>query len=208
METAVMIDGAFLRKKFHSKFKKDITPTDVQTFTHSILQKSGLGNNSFRAYFYDCSPCTAKTSLPVTNRAFLFDSQPQYQKGLDLLSGISQLDFFAVRLGQLQFSGWSLKKKCYTQPTPYTDDCFVPNLSQKGVDIKIGLDMAWIGYQNIAKHIVLVTGDSDFIPAIKVARKSGVFVWLYTLAHNVKADLKMNADVSKSDDLRNIMQCS
>lgn len=48
--------------------------------------------------------------LPVTNRAFLFDSQPQYQKGLDLLSGISQLDFFAVRLGQLQFSGWSLNK--------------------------------------------------------------------------------------------------
>lgn len=63
-------------------------------------------------------------------------------------------------------------------------------------------------YQNIAKHIVLVTGDSDFIPAIKVARKSGVFVWLYTLAHNVKAELKMNADVSKPDDLRCLMQSS
>jgi uncharacterized LabA/DUF88 family protein len=78
---------------------------------------------------------------------------------------------------------------------PLTDNCFTPNLKQKGVDIKIGLDVAWISFNRIAGKIVLVTGDSDFIPIIKTARRSGVFVYLLTLKHNVKSELLENVDV-------------
>jgi len=47
----------------------------------------------------------------------------------------------------------------------------------------------------ISKRILLVTGDSDFVPAIKTARRNGIFVHLFTLGHHVKDDLKLNADV-------------
>jgi len=45
------------------------------------------------------------------------------------------------------------------------------------------------------KNIVLITGDSDFVPVIKTARRSGVFVYLFTLSHNVKQELLENVDV-------------
>lgn len=200
-----MIDGAFLRKKFHATFKRDIVANDVEQIVKCILNSIKKENKSFRAYFYDCNPCTVKTSYPISNKKYWFEETEQYKKGLELLKSISELDFFAVRLGELQFSGWSLKKNCYENRETYTDECFTPNLSQKGVDIKIGLDIAWISYQKTAKNIVLITGDSDFVPAIKVARRNGVFVWLYTLNHNVKPELIKNADVAKKDDLQRII---
>jgi uncharacterized LabA/DUF88 family protein len=78
---------------------------------------------------------------------------------------------------------------------PLADTCFSPNLKQKGVDIKIGLDVAWISFNHIANNIIMVTGDSDFVPVIKTARRSGVFVYLFTLRHNVKKELLENVDV-------------
>jgi uncharacterized LabA/DUF88 family protein len=105
--------------------------------------------------------------------------------------------FFAVREGMLSFQGWTLKKSCYGT-SPLTDDCFSPNLKQKGVDIKIGLDVAWISYNKIATNIILVTGDSDFVPVVKTARRNGVFVYLFTLGHNVKSELCENVDVANT----------
>jgi uncharacterized LabA/DUF88 family protein len=44
------------------------------------------------------------------------------------------------------------------------------------VDIKIGIDVAWVSFNHVAENIVLIIGDSDFIPVIKTARRNGVFV--------------------------------
>ena len=72
--------------------------------------------------------------------------------------------------------------------------------------MKIGLDVAWISYEKTFDRIVLVTADSDFIPAIKVARRGGIFVHLLTLNHGVLAALKKNADVTRIDSITQIMQ--
>lgn len=195
METAVMIDGGFLRKKYHAAFKENISALKIKDFVGKIIEKSGCcGTNAYRVYFYDCKPCDAKTSYPVSKKALDLSKTPQYKESLNLINEIRGLDFFAFREGQLSFSGWKLKKKCYDE-TSYSDESFDLDLAQKGVDIKIGLDIAWISYNNISKQILLVTGDSDFVPAIKTARRNGIFVHLFTLGHHVKDDLKLNADV-------------
>ncbi|MDR1250202.1 MAG: NYN domain-containing protein [Treponema sp.] len=111
-----------------------------------------------------------------------------------LIKSIKMLPFFAVREGILSFNGWTLKPANYGM-NPLTDDCFIPNLKQKGVDIKIGLDVAWVSFNHIANSIIMITGDSDFVPVIKTARRNGVFVYLFTLGHNVKKELLENADV-------------
>src|SRR5208283_486660 len=46
--------------------------------------------------------------------------------------------------------------------------------SQKGVDMRIGLDIAAIAFKHQADQIVLVAGDSDFVPAAKLARREGL----------------------------------
>jgi uncharacterized LabA/DUF88 family protein len=194
METAVMIDGAFIRKKFRSAKRTDITALDIQRIIENIFIQALIPYQSYRVYFYDCKPCSAKTSLPISHTAYNFEAKPQYAKGITLIKDIKMLPFFAVREGILSFNGWTLKPACYGM-NPLTDDCFTPNLKQKGVDIKIGLDVAWVSFHHIANNIIMITGDSDFVPVIKTARRNGVFVYLFTLGHNVKRELLENVDV-------------
>lgn len=47
-------------------------------------------------------------------------------------------------------------------------------LKQKGVDMRIGLDIASITLKRQAETIILVAGDSDFVPAAKLARREGM----------------------------------
>lgn len=202
MDTAILIDGAFLRKKYHAAYKKDITADNIKKFADELIKRFNINVDTLnRVYYYDCSPCSAKSSLPVTNHAFLFEKTPQYTHGKKLLADIKKLDFFAVREGTLQFSGWKLKKIAYNKQ-PLVDDDFEPELHQKGVDIKIGLDLAWISYNQIAKRVIFVTGDSDFIPAIKTARRNGIFIYLVSLNHMVRPELPDNCDVALTDSIK------
>lgn len=202
MDTAVLIDGAFLRKKFHAAYKKNLEVENIKIFSEKLLEVFNIKKSDLhRFYFYDCEPCAAKSSLPISNRAFLFEKTPQYAYGNKLLSELKKMDNFAVREGTLSFCGWKLKKSSYNK-TPFTDDDFVPELHQKGVDIKIGLDLAWISYNHVADKIIFVTGDSDFVPAIKTARRNGVFVYLLTLNHIVKTGLTENCDIWKKESIK------
>lgn len=49
--------------------------------------------------------------------------------------------------------------------------------------------LTWISLNKIAERILVITGDSDFIPAIKLARRNGIQVYLFTLAHGVTHEL-------------------
>jgi len=204
METAVMIDGAFIRKKFRSAEKRAITAPDIERIVQNALGLACIPNCNYRAYFYDCKPCSEKTSLPISHTAYSFEATTQYRNGLKLIKDIKLLPFFAVREGVLSFNGWTLKPSCYGN-NPLDDGCFSPSLKQKGVDIKIGLDVAWVSFNRIARNIVLFTGDSDFVPVIKTARRNGVFVYLFTLNHNVKKELPENVDVTNVSSIDSLL---
>lgn len=76
---------------------------------------------------------------------------------------------------------------------------FVPDLKQKQVDIKIGLDVAWLSSKGIVERIILVTSDSDFIPAMKFARREDVQIVLVTMGHQqIKQELLVHADEIRS----------
>lgn len=40
--------------------------------------------------------------------------------------------------------------------------------------MRVGLDIASVSYKRQVDQIVLVAGDSDFVPAAKLARREGV----------------------------------
>jgi len=73
-------------------------------------------------------------------------------------------------------------------------DDFKIDLKQKRVDIKIGLDIAWLSSKRIVDKIVLVTSDTDFIPAIKFARREGLIVFLCPMRQTVNQDLVIHSD--------------
>lgn len=68
------------------------------------------------------------------------------------------------------------------------------DLRQKGVDMRIGLDIASLTLKKLAKTIVLIAGDSDFVPAAKLARREGLQFVLDPLWQTVNDDLYEHID--------------
>lgn len=68
------------------------------------------------------------------------------------------------------------------------------DLRQKGVDMRIGLDIASITLKKLAKTIILIAGDADFVPAAKLARREGLQFILDPLWQSVSEDLFEHID--------------
>ena len=75
-----------------------------------------------------------------------------------------------------------------------TDEDFAPGLRQKAVDMRIGIDIVSLTLKKQANTIILVAGDSDFVPAAKLARREGVEVILDPLWKSVRPDLHEHID--------------
>ncbi|MBE3554459.1 MAG: NYN domain-containing protein, partial [Thermicanus sp.] len=92
-----------------------------------------------------------------------------------------------------------------TNADPLTANDFEAEFTQKEVDIKIGLDVAWLSSRKIVDKIILVTGDTDLVPAMKFARREGVQVVVINIIVKnsnkndyLKAPLKEHADEIRS----------
>lgn len=73
-------------------------------------------------------------------------------------------------------------------------DAVTLGLKQKGVDMRIGLDISTLTLKKQADTIVLVAGDSDFVPAAKLARREGMEFVLDPLWQKINADLFEHID--------------
>lgn len=61
--------------------------------------------------------------------------------------------------------------------------------------MRLGLDIAALSLKAHVNAIVLVAGDSDFVPAMKFARREGVQIMLVTFGHSVRRDMLEHSDV-------------
>lgn len=101
-------------------------------------------------------------------------------------------------MGDLKFRGWTLNAHQLPADQPemkITSEHLVPNVHQKGVDMRVGLDIASLTLKNQVEVIVLVTGDSDFVPAMKFARREGVQLFLVAFGHSVTEEMREHADL-------------
>jgi uncharacterized LabA/DUF88 family protein len=67
-------------------------------------------------------------------------------------------------------------------------------MRQKGVDMRIGLDIAALAFKRLAGRIILVSGDADFVPAAKLARREGIDFILDPMWQRVSDDLFEHID--------------
>lgn len=63
------------------------------------------------------------------------------------------------------------------------------------MDLRLGLDIARLALRQLVGVVMVVTGDSDLIPAFKFARREGIRVYLASLSHGVRRDLKAHCDL-------------
>lgn len=113
----------------------------------------------------------------------------------------------ALRMGELLESsaGYVLnsdatKKLCRNEITvaDLKESDFHLDIQQKGVDMKIGLDIASLSYKRLIDQIILIAGDSDFVPAAKHARREGIDFILDPMWHTIKPSLNEHIDGLRS----------
>lgn len=68
------------------------------------------------------------------------------------------------------------------------------DFTQKMVDMKIGLDIASITLKKQVDQIILIAGDSDFVPAAKLARREGIDFLLDPMWNPIKPHLFEHID--------------
>lgn len=104
-------------------------------------------------------------------------------------------DLIAVRRGVLKFRGFK-PKRIPISSEELTDDDFRPDFEQKGVDMRIGLDIANFASHRSVDRIILVTNATDCIPAMKNGRIAGLQIVLAEFENQkVAPELLWQADI-------------
>lgn len=172
----------------------DIVELVSKIKSHKFLQYKYL----HRIYYYDAPPYSKSKNKLLNGGKHNFGSDPLTPHNNRLLKELHSQDHFALRMGEIRFRGWELDRNSFTtndNSCHITADNLRPSLQQKGVDMRIGLDIASLTLKEHADVIVLVTGDADFVPPMKFARREGVQPALVSLGHNIHSDLKEHADL-------------
>ena len=114
----------------------------------------------------------------------------------------------ALRLGRLSENeaGYILKpdkvKELFSGKINFddiTENDFRLDIKQKTMDMKLGTDVASVVLKKQVDQIILIAGDSDFVPAAKLARREGIDFILDAMGQNINADLSEHIDGMRSN---------
>lgn len=178
-----------------------IGPSEVQ----SQVSKGALLAESrefYRIFFYDCPPLEKRMHTPLGRKSVDFSKSPEAVFRRKLHQEVLKLRKVALRLGRLnETSKWRLTEQATARlirsPASFkpTDDDFEIDTKQKGVDMRLGLDVASLAFKKQVDQIVIVAADADFVPAAKLARREGIDVILDRMGDNHAAsDLLEHVD--------------
>lgn len=147
-----------------------------------------------RILYYDCDPYEGVVARPISGMRAEFTARSSF------LDEIATRERFAVRRGTLVFRGWQLRRYDLEPGEPLADDHFKPRFEQKGVDMRIGLDIANFAERRSVDRLLLVTVDNDMVPAMKYARRAGLEMGIVELPYPARVgdELRRHADFTRS----------
>ena len=214
IKTAILVDGGFYRKRAaHLWGKKTPVQRSNELYAYCMAHirdratEQEPSRSLYRIFYYDCPPAEKVLFHPLRQQNVDLGKQQTYKWTNDLFNELKSKRKVALRLGYLSetFSGYQLsmsavKELCSGKRTikDLVDEDFKIGFSQKGVDMKIGLDIASLSYKKQVEQIVLISGDSDFVPAAKLARREGVDFILDPMWAKIRPDLYEHIDGLKS----------
>ena len=171
VRTAIFIDGAYLAKILRDEFNQ--ARIDFQALSKAMAGETEI----LRTYYYNCLPYQGNPPDPQDKRRY--DAARRFHDALKMIPR------YEVRLGRLESRGRDHDGK--------------PIFEQKRVDILLGVDMVQLATKGHIQQAVIVAGDSDFIPAISVAKSEGVIMRLFhgKVCHD---DLRREVDERRQFD--------
>lgn len=206
IRTAILVDGAFYRRRAYY-FWGDISPREraeeLEKYCKKHIDKEKFGAFLYRVFYYDCPPADKKIYNPITKKTEDLSLTPQHSWSEEFYKELRHRRKFALRMGRL-----AEEQACYVftpkltrqildgsiKPEDITQADLHLSIDQKGVDMRIGVDISSLVFKKQVDRIVLISGDSDFVPAAKQARREGVDFILDSMRQKVKDDLYEHID--------------
>jgi uncharacterized LabA/DUF88 family protein len=205
-KVAILLDGEWFRRGLDQALKGRLS----QGVTAGVMYRNAMlsletGEELFRMFYYDCPPYEGKEVNPIDRVPVDFSTQPKHASRIRFLREMKAMDYVAMRLGTTKKRGWTLTEN-YVQQTircqataqnhiaPLANDLFL-SIEQKGVDMRIGIDVATLTLKRLVERIILISGDTDMIPAMKLTRREGAQVVLIEIAGPIHKELDEDADL-------------
>lgn len=187
-KTAILIDGGFYRKRakhLWGEKSAEGRAEELETYCYAHLSQKDGGESRqlYRIFYYDCAPIGRRSVYhPLTHKNVDLDKSNTYAWANAFLEELKRRRKFAVRLGELSEQMYYNLRPEVTKKlmlgklsiSDLTENDFMFVSQQKGVDMRIGIDIASITYKKQVDQIILIAGDSDFVPAAKMARREGI----------------------------------
>lgn len=206
IKTAILVDGAFYRKRAYY-FYGDKTPKEradeLEEYCKRHIKEANDNSTLYRVFYYDCPPMDKQVYHPLTQLGVDFGTTKDYMWGKEFFKELTHRRKFAMRMGRLaeEQAVFTLKPKVLRQLfrnkiniTDIKESDFVLDVKQKGVDMRIGVDISSLAFKKQVDRIILISGDSDFVPAAKQARREGLDFILDPMRSTIKEDLFEHID--------------
>ena len=212
MKTAILVDGGFYRKraaKLWGKKDPEKRAAELYAYCSAHLRHEQKYDDRvlYRIFYYDCPPIAKTVYHPLLKRGIDFRQSDTYSWTNSFFEELKKQRKVALRLGELsddfasfRISTNAIKDICSGKRvvSDLKEEDFSIDFKQKGVDMKIGLDIASLAYKRNVDQIILIAGDSDFVPAAKLARREGIDFILDPMWADIKDSLFEHIDGLRS----------
>ncbi len=194
-----IVDGEFMRKRI---INLKAFYFDGKGIRQHCLSHLAPDEKMMRIMFYDAVPFTGRGEHPVTG-PIDFSQTSLVARKQQFLQSLRQTPEVMLCLGRSawQAGQWQLDSNKLGELMAGEIDIddirpsdIYPDIRQKGVDMRLGLDIASIAYKHLCERIVLIANDADYVPAVKLARREGLQVVLDPLWTKAAEDLRENVD--------------
>lgn len=210
--TAILVDGGFYLKRARA-LAGEKAPKDRAEELFKYCQGLLYHNNDpraalYRIFYYDCPPANKVVYNPLTQKQDDLSQTPLYRWMTDFHEELRKKRKVALRLGRLSSDNLHYTLNYDAIKKLLRGDLAIDNLEQhhfslnivqKGVDIKLSSDIASMAYKKQINQIVLISGDSDFVPIAKLARREGIDFLLDSMGQTVSSDLSEHVDGFRSN---------
>lgn len=216
-KTAVLVDGNYYLRRAKALWGDQPSPEERARELHEyalrhITQRREARTEDerrslYRIFYYDCRPLqNINVWQPWDGKNRCFNAKdPEYlwkTAFFDCLSGMRKV---AMRMGSVTVGGlhYAMREQAIKDLVAgkrgVSDlgrrDYRLVGMKQSGVDMRIGIDVASMADDRIVSQIVLVAGDSDFVPVIKFARRRGIDFLVDPMGNErVRGDLSEESD--------------
>lgn len=204
--TAILVDGGYYRVRSRAlwgdKSAKD-RAKELYDYCMLHITEPTEPRDLYRIFYYDCPPMTRTMTHPLTGNTIDYSTLPGTRWSKEFYANFTNERKVAVRMGELAetTATYVLKDDALNdllKKTRTVDDLqesdFRLDVKQKGVDMRIGLDVASLARERLVDQIILIAGDSDFLPVAKMARKNGVDFLLDPMKQFTKKSLRNHVD--------------